>query len=72
MSGKGKGKVSNKTRKSMAKRFKITAKGKVKIARAGRRHLAKSKNRKRMRKLASGKILSVADAPNIKANLPFA
>ena len=40
-----------KTKKSVAKRFKITATGKVMRSRAGRRHLAQTKNAKRLRRL---------------------
>ena len=43
-----------KTKKSAAKRFKVTASGKILFGKPGRRHLASSKNRKRMRRL--GKI----------------
>lgn len=60
-----------KTRKAVAKRFKITAGGKVLTTHAGRRHLAKSKNRKRMRRLGKTKVLDVSDEYRIKSNLPF-
>ena len=40
-----------KTKKSAAKRFKVSAGGKVMFFSPGRRHLASSKNRKRMRRL---------------------
>ena len=40
-----------KTKKSVAKRFKITARGKVLRPRAGRRHLLQTKNPKRRRVL---------------------
>ena len=40
-----------KTKKSVAKRFKITATGKVLRSHAGRRHLAQTKNAKRLRRL---------------------
>jgi ribosomal protein L35 len=40
-----------KTKKSVSKRFKITATGKVLRFRAGRRHLAQTKNAKRRRRL---------------------
>jgi large subunit ribosomal protein L35 len=65
-----KGKSRSKTRKAVAKRFKITANGKVKCSSAGRRHLAGSKNRKR--KLAMSKVVSVSDHGRIKENLLFA
>jgi large subunit ribosomal protein L35 len=38
-----------KTKKSVAKRFKITGTGKVLRSHAGRRHLAQTKNAKRRR-----------------------
>jgi large subunit ribosomal protein L35 len=40
-----------KTKKSVAKRFKITARGKVLRSQAGRRHLCQSKSPKRRRAL---------------------
>jgi large subunit ribosomal protein L35 len=67
-----KGKSRSKTRKSVAKRFKITANGKVKASRAGRRHLAASKNRKRKRQLAKPKLVDERDHGRIKENLLFA
>ncbi|MEO0452983.1 MAG: 50S ribosomal protein L35 [Verrucomicrobiota bacterium] len=60
-----------KTRKAVAKRFKVSATGKVKASRAGRRHLAASKNAKRKRRLASSKLLAGPDAVHVKENLPF-
>lgn len=60
-----------KTKKSVAKRFKITATGKVLASQAGRRHIAGSKNRKRKRHLAKTKVLDSTDVYRIKANLPF-
>ena len=44
-------KVKKKTRKSVAKRFKRTAKGKILHKKPGRRHLAASKTRKQKRRL---------------------
>ena len=62
---------SAKTKKAVAKRFKLTASGKLKMSRAGRRHLAGSKNRKRKRHLAKGKMVSDADTARMKLCLPF-
>jgi len=62
----------SKTRKSVAKRFKITAKGKVVRASPGRRHLLSCKSAKRKRKLAKAKLVHETDVDRIKANLPFA
>lgn len=67
-----KGKSRSKTRKSVAKRFKLTAKGKALAASAGRRHLAGSKNRKRKRQLAKTKVIHDSDLKRIKENLLFA
>jgi large subunit ribosomal protein L35 len=60
-----------KTKKAVAKRFKITATGKVMTSQSGRRHLSSSKNRKRMRHLAKMKQVDKTDVYRIKANLPF-
>jgi len=60
-----------KTKKAVAKRFKITATGKVLASQSGRRHLAGSKNRKRKRHLSKMKELHHTDVARIKSNLPF-
>lgn len=60
-----------KTNKSVAKRFKITATGKVKRFRAGRRHLAQSKNAKRLRSLGKAVVVDKTDAYRITQSLPF-
>ena len=61
-----------KTKKAVAKRFKITGTGKIISSQSGRRHLAGSKNRKRKRHLAKMKQVDKTDEYRIKANLPFA
>lgn len=61
--------MSAKTRKSVAKRFKITATGKVLASKSGRRHLAASKNRKRMRRLGKKFGLAEGDAVRVKASM---
>jgi large subunit ribosomal protein L35 len=61
----------SKTRKSVAKRFKITARGKVLRAHSSRRHLLSSKNAKRRRHLAKAALVDRPDVARIKANLPF-
>jgi large subunit ribosomal protein L35 len=61
----------SKTRKSVAKRFRISAGGKVKMNKPGRRHLAGSKNRKRKRTLAIPGQLKPMDARRVKDSLPF-
>ena len=60
-----------KTKKSVAKRFKITAGGKVLRSRAGRRHLAQTKNAKRLRRLGKSAVVDATDVYRIKQNLPF-
>jgi large subunit ribosomal protein L35 len=60
-----------KTKKSVIKRFKITAGGKVLRSSAGRRHLAQSKNAKRRRGLRGLTAVDRTDVYRIKQNLPF-
>ena len=60
-----------KTKKSVAKRFKITAGGKVLRSSAGRRHLAQTKNPKRRRSLRGLTRVDSTDEYRIKQNLPF-
>ena len=60
-----------KTKKSVAKRFKITAGGKVLRSSAGRRHLAQTKNPKRRRSLRGLTSVDATDEYRIKQNLPF-
>jgi len=61
----------SKTRKSVAKRFKITASGKVLRSRSSRRHLLSTKNAKRKRRLGKAALVDKTDVARIKANLPF-
>ena len=60
-----------KTRKAVAKRFKITARGKVLRPHAGKRHLLATKNSKRRRKLGTSVVADSTDAYRITQNLPF-
>jgi large subunit ribosomal protein L35 len=60
-----------KTKKSVAKRFKITATGKVMRMRAGKRHLLQGKSPKRRRSLGTSKLVDPTDVYRIKQNLPF-
>lgn len=60
-----------KTRKSVAKRFKITARGKVLRMRAGKRHLLAHKSPKRRRSLGTRKLVDPSDMRRIKESLPF-
>ena len=61
-----------KTKKAVAKRFKITGTGKVMRRQAGLRHLASSKSSKRKRKLGKAILVDKTDWARIKENLPFA
>ncbi len=60
-----------KTRKSAAKRFKITAGGKVIRSSAGRRHLCQTKSPKRRRKLRGPAAVHPTDEYRIKQTLLF-
>ncbi len=60
-----------RTKKSVAKRFKITARGKVMRSRAGKRHLLASKNPKRRRSLGKSVVVDHTDTYRIIQNLPF-
>jgi large subunit ribosomal protein L35 len=61
----------SKTRKSVAKRFKITARGKVLRAHSSRRHLLSGKSAKRKRHLSKAALVDETDVARVKANLPF-
>lgn len=60
-----------KTKKSAAKRFKITAGGKILRAHASRRHLLQSKSAKRKRHLAKAGLVDKTMVKRIKECLPF-
>jgi large subunit ribosomal protein L35 len=60
-----------KTKKSVAKRFKITARGKILRSRAGKRHLLQGKSSKRRRSLSGMTTVDRTDEYRIKQNLPF-
>ena len=60
-----------KTKKSVAKRFKITGTGKILRSHAGRRHLLSTKNTKRRRRLGKLAVVSKTDEYRVLASLPF-
>ena len=62
---------SIKTRKAVAKRFKITGSGKIVRSRPGKRHLLASKNAKRRRKLGTSALVDKTDYSRVLENLPF-
>lgn len=58
-----------KTHRGAAKRFKLTASGKVKYRHANRNHILTKKSSKRMRRLRSDSTMAPQDAKNIKRML---
>ena len=63
------GKLKNK--KSLAKRIKVTKKGKVMRSKAGRRHLLSTKTRKRKRNLRRRARVAGIDAKTVKRALAY-
>ncbi len=60
-----------KTKKAAAKRFKITATGKIKHGVAGKRHRLMSHNSKYIRQNRGTETVSEADKPRILSWLPY-
>jgi large subunit ribosomal protein L35 len=61
-----------KTKKSVSKRFKITATGKVLRSKAGKRHLMQHKSSKRRRSLSGGgNLVHERDVHRITGAMPF-
>jgi large subunit ribosomal protein L35 len=60
-----------RTRKSVAKRFKITGRGRAVRTHAGRRHLCSGKSPKRRRHLRGKPLVDSTDQYRILQNLPF-
>lgn len=58
-----------KTRKSVAKRFKKTGSGKYKFKAAGRRHLAASKSSKQKRNMRRESVVSKADMNRVATQI---
>ena len=58
-----------KTKKSAAKRFKVTGTGKIMRRHSHARHILTKKPRKRMRKLVSSALVSKADKARVKKML---
>ena len=61
----------SKTRKSVAKRFKFTASGKAKRAKAGRRHLLECKSAGRKSGLSKTVLVHDSDMERIRKSMPF-
>ncbi len=60
-----------KTHKGAAKRFKLTARGKIIRGHAFARHILTSKPSKRKRKLDKTTTVSAADRRHVRAMLPY-
>ncbi|MBW2636873.1 MAG: 50S ribosomal protein L35 [Deltaproteobacteria bacterium] len=61
-----------KTHRGAAKRFKLTAKGKVKRNKAYASHILTKKTRKRKRNLGKAGLLNERDMKGIKRLIPYA
>jgi len=60
-----------KTHRGAAKRFKITANGKILRMHSGKRHLLGTKLPKRMRRLKKLALVDPSDAPRVRRMLPY-
>ena len=60
-----------KKRKRAAKRYKMTATGKVKYKKQGTRHILTKKSAKRKRNLRHPDVVSDVEVPRIKKLLPY-
>jgi large subunit ribosomal protein L35 len=61
-----------KTKKSAAKRYHVTATGKVRFKKQGLRHILTKKNAKRKRRLRLSATLSPVESKRAKRLLPYA
>ena len=62
----------NKTRKAVAKRFKVTGSGKVLRRKQGKRHILQKKSSKRKRALGKPALVDATQVWAVKQNMPFA
>ena len=60
-----------KTKRSAAKRYKLTGSGKVRYKKQNLRHILTKKNSKRKRRLRQPAILSSVEAQRAKKLLPY-
>ena len=60
-----------KTKKSAAKRYRLTGSGKVRYKKQNLRHILTKKNSKRKRRLRQPAILSSVEADRAKKLLPY-
>lgn len=61
-----------KTHRGAAKRFKVTATGKIKRAKAFKSHILEKKSAKRKRSLRQGTLVSKGDHDRVAKLLPYA
>jgi large subunit ribosomal protein L35 len=61
-----------KTHRGAAKRFKVTATGKIIRSHSGKRHLMGAKASNRMRRLKKLTQVDASDAPKVRRMLPYA
>lgn len=64
-------KLKLKTHKGAAKRFKLTARGKIIRGHAFARHILTSKRSRRKRRLDQTTTVSAADVRHVRAMLPY-
>ncbi len=60
-----------KTRKSAAKRYRVTGTGKIKYRKQGLRHILTKKSRKTKRNLRQAGVLSEAETKKVRRLLPY-
>jgi len=60
-----------KTHRGAAKRFRVTANGKIKRGRAFKSHILTKKSSGRKRRLAMPNLVSTADSPKVRRMLPY-
>jgi len=64
-------KYKMKTNRSAAKRFQLTASGKIKRKKAGMRHFMRRKGQAAKRNLRNRGYMSKSDAPGVKLLIPY-
>jgi large subunit ribosomal protein L35 len=60
-----------KTKRGAAKRFRLTASGKIRRSRAYLRHIMMSKTRKQKRQLGKPAIVAAVDEKQVRRMLPY-
>lgn len=60
-----------KTNRAAAKRFRVTASGKIKRNKGFKRHLLSSKGKKRKRQLRRSTLVSASEQRNVRQLIPY-